>query len=94
MSTTAARKRPPRVWNPRPSAAARARILGAIGALTADGWTSGYGVRLADLACLLAPAMARQTLLCYLSSLVAAGDLRRPRIGLYTLPAGSMPSAG
>lgn len=87
--------KPPRVWQPRPSAAARARILGAVRALLAapdaKEWTTGYAVRTKHLAELLAGALTYPTLRCYLSALASAGDLCRVAPGLYALsevPAG------
>ncbi len=80
----------PRAYRPRPSPAARSRILAAVRSLLADpdagGWTAGYAVPSRQLVDLLAPHLSASTVHGYLSALVRSGDLVRTAIGRYALP--------
>src|SRR4051794_35229226 len=84
----------PRVWKPRPSAAARERILEAVRTLTlhpgSGGWVGGFGVRLKVLTEVLGrhptDPLSPSTLKNYVRSLVADRYLRLARHGVYALP--------
>lgn len=80
------RARPRRVYQPRPSPAARSTILNAVGALLGDPLLGGYAVRPRHLAGILAPSLTVGTVRAYLPPLRAGGALEQPAPGCYTLP--------